>query len=206
MFGLTAQEVRVLKRLNTPRRIQDFLETVPYSFDAGRDMLRSPRRVLAERTAHCIEGAFVAAAALWVNGARPLLLDLRSTPDDLDHVVTLYRRHGYWGALSKTNHAVLRYREPVYRTVRELALSYFHEYFMDDGRKTMRDYSEPFDIAKHFGSAWLTRQDDLWDVAEALDDSPHRLLVTAVQRRELRRADPVEIAAGKLLTHQRPRR
>jgi hypothetical protein len=179
---------------------------LPYSFDSGRDMLRSPLRVLRERTAHCIEGALLAAAALWQHGERPLLLDLRSTPDDLDHVVTLYRRHGHWGAISKTNHAVLRYREPIYRTVRELALSYFHEYFLDDGRKTMRDYSNPFDISKYFDDRWLTREDDLWDVAEALDDSPHHRLMTPVQIRGLRRVDPVEISAGKLVVHKNFRR
>lgn len=200
--GLTLPEVRLLRKLNSPRKIQDFLETLPYSFDRGQDMLRSPRRVLRERTAHCIEGALLAAAALWVNGQRPLLLDLRSTPDDLDHVVALFRWHGNWGAVSKTNHAVLRYREPVYRTVRELALSYFHEYFLDDGRKTMRDYSRPYDIAHRHGFAWLTRQDDLWDIAQDLDDSPHQSILASHQIRTLRRADPVEIAAGRLTVHR----
>jgi hypothetical protein len=202
MHGLAAAELRILRRLDTARKIQDFLETLPYSFDRGQDMLRSPRRVLQERTAHCIEGALLAAAALWVNGARPLLLDLRSTADDLDHVAALYRHRGFWGAVSKTNHAVLRYREPVYRTVRELALSYFHEYFMDDGRKTMRDYSRPYDVVRHCGHAWLTRQDDLWDIAQALDDSPHFRILTAGQVRRLRPADPIEIAAGKLVVHK----
>jgi hypothetical protein len=210
MFGFNSAELRTLKRLNTPRKIQDFLETLRYSFDHGNDMLRSPRRVLRERSAHCIEGALLAAAALWVNGKRPLLLDLRSTPDDLDHVVTLFRapayrsgRHGCWGAISKTNHAVLRYREPVYRTIRELALSYFHEYFLDDGRKTMRDFSDPFDIGRRFGTAWLTSEDDLWHIAETLDASRHHVILSAAQRRGLRRADPVEIAAGKLVVHKK---
>lgn len=194
--------LREIRHLNTPRKIQDFLETLPYSFDTGRDMLRSPIRVWRERTAHCIEGALLAAAALWTAGQRPLLLDLRSTPDDLDHVVALYRRYGCWGAISKTNHGVLRYREPIYASVRELALSYFHEYFLDDGRKTMRDYSDPFDLEKHFGDAWLTREDDLWDVAEALDDSPHHRIMKPAQIRQLRRADPIEIEAGKLVVHK----
>lgn len=206
MTGFDKHELAVLRRLSTPVRIQDFLETLPYSFDHGRDMLRSPRRVLRERTAHCIEGALLAAAALYVRGERPLLLDLRSTPDDLDHVVTLFRAHGCWGAISKTNHAVLRFREPVYRTVRELAMSYFHEYFLDDGRKTMIDYSVPFDAVRRCGTEWLTDENDIWHVAEALDDSPHLPVLSAVQRRSLRRADPVEIAAGKLLTHRKPRR
>jgi hypothetical protein len=127
MFGLDRTELRILKRLNTPVKIQDYLETIPYSFDDDNDMLRSPRRVMREQSAHCIEGALLAAAALWVNGQRPLLLDVRAVPEDLDHVVTLFRAHGCWGAISKTNHAVLRYREPVYKTVRELAMSYFRE-------------------------------------------------------------------------------
>lgn len=190
--------LRPLRRLNTPRKIQDFLETLPYSFDRGHDRLRSPVRVLAEHSAHCIEGALVAAAALWAHGARPLLVDLRSTADDLDHVVTVYQARGHWGALSKTNHALLRYREPVYRSVRELAVSYFHEYFLDDGRKTMRDYSDPYDLVRHHGTAWMTRTDNLWDIAEALDASRHRTIVSAVQLRGLRRADAIEIAAGKL--------
>ncbi len=203
MFGFNTDETRQLRRLNTPARIQDYLETLPYSFDDGNDMLRSPRRVLREKSAHCIEGALVAAAALWVNGSRPLLLDVRSTADDLDHVVALFRARGRWGAISKTNHAVLRFREPVYRTVRELAMSYFHEYFLDDGRKTMRDYSNPFDVGKRFGRAWLTAEDDLWHIAETLDDSRHWPVVNARHIRVLRRADPVEIAAGKLVVFRK---
>lgn len=206
MYGLTADELRTLRRLNTPVRVQDFLETLRYNFDKGSDVLRSPRRVLREKSAHCIEGALLAAAAFLVNGKRPLLLDLRSTADDLDHVVTLFRAHGCWGAVSKTNHAVLRYREPVYRTVRELAMSYFHEYFLDDGRKTMRDFSGPFDIAKRFGSSWLTSEDNLWHIAEMLDGSRHYTILIPAQRRNLRRADPVEIAAGKLIIFKPPRR
>ncbi|HTP56977.1 MAG TPA: hypothetical protein VMJ72_01720 [Candidatus Paceibacterota bacterium] len=199
MTAFSTSELRVLRRLDSPRRVQDFLETLRYSKDRGNDMLRSPRRVLRERSAHCIEGALLAAAAFRTNGARPLLLDLRSDDDDLDHVVALFRRHGCWGAVSKTNHAVLRYREPVYRTVRELALSYFHEYFLDDGRKTMKDFSDPYDVVRRHGTSWMTSEDDLWDIAEALDASRHRTILGVRQRRELRPADPVEIRAGKLV-------
>jgi len=204
MYGLDEHEMRTLRKLRTPARVQDFLETLRYSFDRGRDMLRSPRRILREGSAHCIEGALVAAAAFWVNGARPLLLDLRSTSDDLDHVVAPFRAQGRWGAVSKTNHAVLRYREPVYRTVRELAMSYFHEYFLDDGRKTMVDYSDPFDVGRRCGTAWLIASDDIWHVAEALDSSRHHPVHRGVLR--MRRADPVEIAAGKLTVFREPRK
>lgn len=203
MTALAAPEIRVLRRLSTPRRLQDFLETLRYSKDAGDDKLRSPRRVLRDRSAHCIEGALLAAAAFWVNGARPLLLDLRSDDDDLDHVLALFRRHDCWGAVSKTNHAVLRYREPVYRTVRELALSFFHEYFLNEnGRKTMKDFSEPYDVVRRHGTEWMTREDDLWDIAIALDESRHHPVLGAAQRRELRPADPVEIRAGKLVVYR----
>lgn len=203
MFGLHSGELQVLRRLNSPVRIQDYLETLPYCFD---EVLRSPRRILRERTAHCIEGALLAVAALLANGSRAFLLDLRATPEDIDHVVTLYRVGGRWGAISKTNHAVLRFREPVYRSVRELAMSYFHEYFLDNGKKTMRDFSEPFDVGRRFGHAWITAEDDLWHIGQSLDDSRHRAVLTATQLRTLRRADPVEIAAGKLTVHRRPRR
>ncbi|HUO75832.1 MAG TPA: hypothetical protein VMU12_02895 [Candidatus Paceibacterota bacterium] len=202
-MSLNGPESRLLRRLSTPRRVQDFLETLRYSHDSGNDMLRSPRRVLRDRSAHCIEGALLAAAAFWMNGARPLLLDLRSDDDDLDHVVALFKRHGCWGAVSKTNHAVLRYREPVYRTVRELSLSYFHEYFLNkNGRKTMKDFSEPYDVVRRHGTGWMTRDDDLWDIAEALDGSRHHPILTARQRKELRPADPVEISAGKLVVYR----
>lgn len=206
MSPFDADERRVFRRLTTPVRIQDFLETIPYSFDDGNDMLRSPRRVLRERTAHCIEGALLAAAALYEHGERPLLLDVRSTPDDLDHVVTLYRAYGRWGAISKTNHAVLRFREPVYQSVRELAMSFYHEYFLHDGRKTMIDFSDPFDVVRRCGVSWMTDENDVWHVAEVLDASRHRPVMSRMQRRPLRRADPIEIAAGKLVIARKPSR
>jgi hypothetical protein len=145
-----------------------------------------------------MEGALVAALALWMHGQPPLLMDLRTSPDDVDHVVALYRRGRCWGAITKTNHAVLRYREPIYRDPRELAASYFHEYFLNDGRKTLRSYSRPYDLRRH-GTAWITREDDLWDIERALDDSPHVDLLTRSQIAALRRADPIEIRAGKLV-------
>src|SRR3989344_5895747 len=130
-YGLTRTELVALRRLRTPQKIQDFLNTLPANFELRGETYRSPRGVLRDRTAHCFEGALLAAAAFLVNGEPLLLLDLKTAADvqDTDHVVALFRRRGRWGSVSKTNHAVLRYREPVYRTVRELALSYFHEYF-----------------------------------------------------------------------------
>ncbi len=158
----------------------------------------SPRRVLRHRTAHCMEGALFAASALWLRGEKPMLMDLRAAGHDYDHVVALFRRHGRWGAISKTNHAVLRYREPVYRTLGELALSYFHEYFLDDGTKTLRSYSRPFHLSRIRAGAWVTAEDELWDIPELLDASAHADIVTRPILSGLRRAGSLEIEAGKL--------
>jgi hypothetical protein len=199
MFDLNPKELRVLKRLRTPQKIQDFLNReIRMNFELDGDTLMSPRRVLRERKAHCLEGAFLAAAALWLHGNEPLLLDVTSTKNDFDHVVALFKKHGRWGAISKTNHAVLRYREPVYRSYGELAMSYFHEYFMYDGKKTMRTYSKPFNLKK-FGYAWVTSEENLWDLGDALDDSPHIQVLTPAIIHSLRKADAIEIKAGKLL-------
>ena len=196
MFNLTKGEEQLYKRLSSPARIQDFLNSLPRNDDRKSDTLRSPRTMLKANKAHCFEGAFFAAAVLWFHGHAPIILDLKSKKHDLDHVVTLFKQNGYWGALSKTNHAVLRYREPVYKNIRELALSYFHEYFLDSGEKTMISYSRPFNLKK-YGTDWITRSDDLWDIGADLDDSPHFSIVPKGLR--LRKADGIEIKAGKLV-------
>lgn len=197
---LSKKETILLKRLNTPQRIQDFLNTIPINFEPDGDTLLSVRGVLTKRRAHCIEGALVAAAALWYHGHPPLLLDLKASKEDYDHVVALFKKDDYWGAISKTNHAVLRYREPIYKTIRELALSYFHEYFNDKGEKTLRSYSKPFSLKK-YEIAWVVGNENLWDLGAALDDSPHTALITKKQQCNLRRADLLEIQAGKLIQY-----
>lgn len=189
-------ELRALRALNTPTKIQGYLDALPINFETDGLTYRSPRRVLRDQLCHCMEGALLAAAALALAGERPLILDLQSAPHDDDHVVTLFQRQGHWGAISKTNHAVLRYREPVYRTIRELALSYFHEYTDDHGRKTLRRYSRPFDLQRFSKKNWMTDEQDLWYIAEALDSSPHIELVPSGMR--LRPADPLERKAGEL--------
>ncbi len=200
MFDLTIDEQRLFKKLKSPALIQDFLNSIPYNFEKSGETCKSPRTVLSTKSAHCLEGAYLAAAVLWYHGHKPLLLDLRSTKNDLDHVVAIYKKDGYWGAISKTNHAVLRYREPIYKTIRELALSYFHEYFLDDGTKTMRDYSIPFNIQK-FGKSWITSEDDLWEIGAALDDSPHTKILPSTLKK-LRKADKIEIVAGRLVENR----
>lgn len=185
-----------LARLNSPAKIQDFLNSIPFNHERGGETYRSVAETLKARKAHCFEGALIAAAALWMHGQRPLLMDIRTTDKDVDHVVALFKRGKYWGAISKTNHAVLRYREPVYRSVRELAMSYFHEYFMQDGTKTMRKFSKPFDLSKR-KEDWLFGKEDLDSIVDALDTSPH--VDVLPKGLKLRRADKIEIKAGKIV-------
>lgn len=201
---LTKEERALFQKLSTPQKIQDFLLTIKPNFETKGQTLHAPRITLKHKQAHCIEGAVLAAAILWYHGHRPLLLDLKSTKNDFDHVVALFQRDGYWGAISKTDHAVLRYREPVYKTVRELALSYFHEYFTHDGKKTMRSFSRPFSLCR-YGTKWITSEEPLYDIGGDLDDSPHRSIVPQKLIPKLRKADPLEIEAGKLTDHTPPK-
>jgi hypothetical protein len=159
---------------------------------------------LRQRRAHCIEGAFVAACALWVHGEPPLLLDLQARGDD-DHVMTLFRRGRCWGAISKSNHVWLRWRDPIYRSLRELAMSCFHEYVMGS-KKTLRRYSRAIDLRRFDPKLWVTNTDDCWDVAGACDDAKHYALLSSAQIRKLRPRDAMEIRAGKLLEYNAPNR
>ncbi len=197
-------ELRTLSRLNTPPKVQDFLATLEVNFETRGDTVQSPRVVLRSRSAHCMEGALLAAAALELHGFPPLVMDLRSSRHDVDHVVALFRLRGCWGAVGKTNHAVLRYREPVYRTLRELALSYFHEYFLDSGKKTLREYSAPVNLKRFNGLGWRTSEKDLFEIPEAVDDARHYRILTLQQIKNLRKADPIEIQAGKLVEWKSP--
>lgn len=199
MFGLAKKELRLLKSLNSPRKVQDYLDSISASDDQKVDTCLSPRRVMEERHAHCIEGAMLAALAFRVNGHPPLVLDLTSVAHDLDHVVALFKQHGCWGATSKTNHAVLRYREPVYRTIRELVLSYFHEYFDEAGFKTLRSYSAPVNLSRFDKRNWMINEKDNWFIADYLCEVKHIPLLTKSQIATLRPAHKIEIQAGKLI-------
>jgi len=199
--GLTRKEYDALACLDTPIKIQDFLDTLPLNFEKKGDTHMSPRRVFAAQKAHCIEGAMLAAAALWIAGEPPLIMNLSSRmgKGDVDHVVALYKRGGYWGAISKTNHVVLRFRDPIYRTPRELSLSYFHEWFINEtGEKVLECYSKPLDM-RRFGTKWLTSEKELWNIADALSVLPHYNLVPKGNWRYLRKADAMEHKAGELV-------
>ena len=204
-LGLTRAEFAVLRRLSTPEKVQDFLNALPANYEIGGQTCMSVREVLHKRRAHCIEGGMLAACALWVHGEPPLLLDLRAVRD-YDHVVALFRRGGCWGAISKTNPAVLRWRDPAYRSLRELAISYLHEYANQRGQKTLRSYAGPFDLRKFDPRVWVTNGKNCWDVGELLDDMRHIPLITKRQARALRLRDAMERKAGGLLEHRRPRK
>lgn len=198
MLGLSKKELSSLRRLSSPQKIQDYLESLPFNFEKGGETLMSPRRVLEARRAHCLEGALLAATALWLHGEKPLLLDLKTHKKDQEHVVALFRKNGYWGAISKTNHAVLRYRDPIYETVRELALSYFHEYFLNsNGQKTLESYSTPFDLST-LGDVWVTDEKDLWHISKRLDRTRHFPVVPKKNLKLLRPASKVERTAGRI--------
>ncbi len=199
MFNLTPSELRQLTKLNTPVKIQDYLDSLPTNFERSADTCYSPRKVMRLGTAHCMEGAMLAALALRLQGQQPLVMDLKSIDGvDDDHVVALFRQYGRWGGITKTNHAVLRYREPVYRSARELALSFFHEYFLPNGRKTLRSYSTPLNLKQFDKRGWMTAEDNIWYVPETLNESQHFPILQPRQIKNLRRADAIEIAAGEL--------
>lgn len=198
MFGLTKNELRLLRRLDSPRKVQDYLDTLQINFGPG-DTCLSPRLVMREKRAHCMEGAMLAALAFRVHGQRPLVLDLESHRHDDDHVVALFKQHGCWGAVSKTNHAVLRYREPVYKTLRELVLSYFHEYFDKNGFKTLRRYCDPVDLSRFDDIGWMTSEKPNWPIPQYLCDVAHEPLLTRSQIATLRNAHPLEQQAGELV-------
>jgi hypothetical protein len=189
---LTPRERQQLHRLDTPQKIQDFLDTLPANFELDGDTHMSPRRVLETGVAHCTEGALLAAACLAFHGRDAYLLDLRSSPTDQDHVVTLFRERGLWGAISKTNHAVLRWRDPIYKSPRELAMSYAHEYYLKSGRKSLIAFSRPFRVTRYAPARWVTAEDNLDWLIVALDDSPHVALAPKAALKRRRRATQFE--------------
>jgi hypothetical protein len=199
-LGLTAEEGRILRALTTPQQIQEFVVGLHANFEEGGDTLRSVRGVLEHRRAHCIEAAFVAACALWLQGEPPLIVDMVAKGDS-DHVIAVFRRNGCWGAISKSNHVWLRWRDPVYRSLRELAMSYFHEY-TNRHRKSLRSYSRPVHLGRFPTDTWITNADDCWDVGAALDDVRHYRLITPTQARRLVPRDAIELRADDMVQYE----
>ncbi len=191
-FGLSAGELRTLRALKTPERIQKFIDALAYQY---ADTAWSPKRVLRERKGHCLEGALLAAAALRVGGRPPLVMDLGAVHDD-DHVVALFRERGLWGGIAKSNFAGLRFRPPIYRTLRELAISYFVDYYNLRGEYTLRTYSRPVDLSRLDRFHWMTSEEDVWCVAEALNAARHYEIAPDKVTRALRRLDRRSFEAG----------
>ena len=204
-LGLSRGEFAALQRLRTPEKIQEFLYRLKQNFELKGETCNSVRTVLRERRAHCIEGAIVAACALWIHGEPPLLLDLQAV-HDFDHVVALFRRNGRWGSISKTNGIGLRWRDPVYRSPRELAMSYLHESYNKRDRKTLRTYSVPYDLRRMKTADWVTTEDGAWDLVDNLEAVRHYKLMTPAQARSLIRRDPFEREVGNLLQYRRPKK
>jgi hypothetical protein len=200
MFSdFTATNRKQLQKLSTPAKIQDYLNALPFHFVDANDTCLSPKEVMHFGTSQCMEGAMLAATALRFHGFLPLIVDLTATHDDADHVIAVFKQNGHWGAISKTNHAVLRYREPIYRNIRELIMSYFHEYFLHDGRKTLRSFTKPINLARFDKLGWMTSEEPVWYIPEYLVKVKHFPILTPKQRKNLRLADAIEIAAGKLV-------
>src|SRR5881275_1616382 len=194
-------EWRKLRALKTPAGVQRFLDSLPYHL---ADTSWSPRKVLQEKTAHCLEGAIFGAAALRVLGFPPLLWDLEAV-NDTDHVLAIFKVRGCWGAVAKSNFSGCRYREPVYRTLRELAMSYFNVYFNLRFQRTLRRYSRPVNLARFDRLNWMTTEKPVWFIAEHLCDIPHVSLLTSVMKKNLTRLDPRSVR-GELVGHRKKSR
>jgi len=191
-YGLSPKDLRTLRALKTPVLIQKFLDALPYQY---ANTAWSPQRALRERKGHCLEGALLAASAFRLNGRSPLLMDLESVNDD-DHVVALYREGGLWGAVAKSNFSGLRFRSPIYRTLRELALSYFEHYYNLRGERTLRAYSAPVNLARLDSQQWMTSEKDVWCVPELLIAARHYALFPNKVTQALSRLDRRSFEAG----------
>ena len=197
-FGLARPELRKLRALKTPAGVQRFLDELAYNLGYTA---RSPKKVLRDRTASCFEGGVFAAAALRVLGFPPLIFDLEAE-HDTDHVVAIFKVRGHWGAVAKSNFAGCRYREPVYRTLRELAMSYFNIYFNLRGERTLRRYSRPVNLSRFDRLHWMTTDKPIWFIAEHLCEIPHTSLLTSIMEKNLTRLDPRSIR-GEMVGHRR---
>lgn len=190
---LTESERRMVNGLTRPAKIQDFLDGVPYSTD---EFYRCPLRVLRDRTAHCFDGAVFAAAALRRIGYPPLLLDLMSNGRDDEHLLAVFKIDGHWGAVAKSNFVGLRFREPVYRTLRELAMSYFEQYYNVEREKTLRAYTGPLNLKRFDRFDWMTRDEPLDLIARRTDEIRRVELISSGLAERLSPVDERSYQAG----------
>jgi len=194
----TKEEMAFISTLHEPWNIQLFLDDVDYNPNYE---CRSPRYVMSNKKAHCFEGALFAAAVLQIMGHNPLLVDLRAENDD-DHVIAVFRSGKLWGAVAKSNFTTLRYREPVYRSVRELVMSYFDFYFNIYGEKSLREYSVPLDLTVYDKNRWQTTGEDLEYIGDKLNLIRHYPVASPESLRGLKKASDIMMKAGMLGSNQ----
>lgn len=190
----TNAEKNFFNTLNSPIKIQEFLDNINYDPLEGSV---SPRYVIKELKANCFEGAVFAAAALENIGYKPLILDLVADNDD-DHVIAVYKWNNHWGAIAKSNTTVLRYREPVYKNIRELVMSYFDFYLNTNGEKTLRQYSEPVDLKLFNDANWRTTDKDLEFISDYLYSIKHHNILDKRMIKNLKKADKLLLEATLL--------
>ena len=201
-LGLPRAADARLRRLRTPERIQSFINRIPWNYEQDGHTARSVVGVWEHNVAHCIEAAFVGAAALALAGNPPLLMDMGAARGDVDHVVALFRRRGLWGAISKSNSPLLRYRDPIHRSLRELSISFFPQY-VKGRRKTLRTYSVPVDLRKHDPALWVTREGDCCtELVEVLTAARHFPIVPAEMESDLRPIDEIEERSSLMSEHE----
>ncbi len=204
-LGLPRHQAERLSKLSTPEAIQDFVNDIPMNFEIGGGTALSVTETLKQRRAHCLEAALVAACAFHINGEPPLLLDMGGAEGDVDHVIALFKRGGRWGAISKSNGAYLRYRDPIFRNLRELSLSHFFEY-TKGRKKTLRTYSVPVDLRKVDPKLWVTNGKFCQEIIDILTVARHFNLIPRGQEKRLRPIDIIERAANKLEDYKDPRK
>ena len=195
-FGFEKHELSIFRKLSTPQTIQRFLDDeVGYNKEKDGETCRSPRRVLRDRLAHCAEGAYFAAAALRLIGHPPLIMDLMAVRDD-DHLLAVFQQDGCWGAIAKSNYSGLRFREPVYRTVRELVMSYFAHYYNLKGELTLREFSRPVNLSRFDRKNWMTAEEDLFWLGDTFYTVPHSPVMPVAMTRKRRMLDRRLFNAG----------
>ena len=199
-FDLTRAEARLLSSLTPTWRIQEYLDN-SLVYDTRGGTCRSPRRVIRDRECQCMDGALFAAAALRLQGFPPLILDLEAEQDS-DHVLAVFKTKHGWGAIGRSNYSGLRYREPVYRTIRELVMSYFESYFNLRREKTLRAYSRPVNLSRFDSLHWMTSEEDVWEIPNHLVRIPHTDVAAKSAVRAYSRVDRRLFEAG--LVGKRP--
>jgi len=196
-YGFPLKEYKIISKLNTPKKIQDFLDKLDYNLEEKGETYFSPHMVLKEKMANCFEAALFAAAALRVHGYPSLIIDLTSVRDT-DHLVAIFKKSRFWGSIGKSKYPALTYREPIHRTIRELALTYFDEYFNFYGERTMRGYSNPVDLSRFDKINWMTTETGLTPIENYLNKIKHHKLLTKAMIRNLRKVPPLMKEAGEL--------